>query len=332
MRAVLRPVWRAVQLCLAALVLIWVALSLHFQVAAPAVHAAHAVLFGWGVALVVLAWRGRWARLRALTAVLLAFWAIWWTGIEPRQDRAWMAEVSRGVTSSRSDGETVIVRNIRDFRWSDPDEAVESWYDLEVDPRQIQSVDVILSTWDSPDIAHTLVSFGFEDGRHIVFSAESRKEEGEAFSSIGGFFKRYELVLIAADERDIVHLRTDVREESVSLYPVVMPAEQRIRLFEAFLDYGNDLAERPRWYHTLWSNCTTMPFRLVRGITQGVPLDLRVVLSGRLPGYLYDLGVLPDAGRSSLADLIARAALPHRPVAGLESAEYSHLLREGWRR
>lgn len=310
---------------------VWIGLSLHFQIAAPLVY----LLYG-GLAVAILGalrmlWRGQLGRAFGLSAVVLSVWALWWGSLAPRQERDWMAEVARGVTAEAQGDGLVLVRNIRDFRWSSPTEAVETWYDLVVDPEQITSVDMIMSVWDSPEIAHTLVSFGFADGRHIVFSGEIRREVGEEFSAIGGFFKRYELVLIAADERDIVHLRTDARGESVSLYPVQMGAAQRAALFEAFLDYGNALAREPRWYHTLWTNCTTMPYRLVRQVAEGVVFDLRVILSGRLPGYLYDLGVLPGAQTAPLAELKARAALPRRPVAGMSSADYSALLRQGWR-
>lgn len=310
---------------------VWIGLSLHFQIAAPLVY----LLYG-GLAVAILGalrmlWRGQLGRAFGLSAVVLSVWALWWGSLAPRQERDWMAEVARGVTAEAQGDGLVLVRNIRDFRWSSPTEAVETWYDLVVDPAQITSVDMIMSVWDSPEIAHTLVSFGFADGRHIVFSGEIRREVGEEFSAIGGFFKRYELVLIAADERDIVHLRTDARGEAVSLYPVQMGAAQRAALFEAFLDYGNALAREPRWYHTLWTNCTTMPYRLVRQVAEGVVFDLRVILSGRLPGYLYDLGVLPGAQTAPLAELKARAALPRRPVAGMSSADYSALLRQGWR-
>lgn len=310
---------------------VWIGLSLHFQIAAPWVYLLYLVgVFVW-LALVRMLLQGRLRRALGLSAVVLAVWALWWGGIAPRQDRDWMAEVARGVTAEPTRDGAVLVRNIRDFRWSSPTEAVERWYDLEVQPEQITSVDMIMSVWDSPEIAHTLVSFGFADGRHIVFSGEIRREVGEEFSAIGGFFKRYELVLIAADERDIVHLRTDARGESVSLYPVAMGAGQRAALFRAFLDYGNALAEEPRWYHTLWTNCTTMPYRLVRGIAEGLVFDLRVILSGRLPGYLYDLGVLPGAETVPLAELKARAVLPPSLVDGLSSQDYSRLLRQGWR-
>ncbi|MFU8778038.1 MAG: DUF4105 domain-containing protein [Roseovarius sp.] len=312
-------------------VVFWIGLSLHFQIAAPLVYFLYPGLAVFCLGALWVLWRGQWDRVLGLSAMVLAVWALWWGGIAPRQDREWMAEVSRGVTSEPGREATVLVRNIRDFRWSSPTEAVENWYDLEVSPGQVTSVDMIMSVWDSPEIAHTLVSFGFADGRHIVFSGEIRREVGEEFSALGGFFKRFELVLIAADERDIVHLRTDARGEAVSLYPVAMGAAQRTALFLAFLDYGNGLAEAPRWYHTLWTNCTTMPYRLVRQVADGAVFDLRVILSGRLPGYLHDLGVLPGSGVVPLAALKARAALPPRPVAGMSGEDYSWLLRAGWR-
>lgn len=330
MRAYARLGGRIGQIALAVLTLGYVALSLHFQIEAPLVHVLYAALSVWVFCVGLLIRRGRWGRVWGLMAGLVMVWGLWWPLIEPRQDRDWMAEVARGVTSTPAADGRITLHNIRDFRWSSPTEAEPAWYDLEVDPQSLTSVDMILSVWDHPDIAHTLVSFGFEDGRHVVFSGEIRKEKGEEYSNIGGLFKSYELVLIAADERDIVNLRTDARGESVSLYPVVLSGEQRLDLFRALLDYGNALAERPRWYHTLWTNCTTLPYRLVRGITDGAPFDLRIILSGRLPGYLYDLGVLPGAGAVPLSDLRERAALSPRAVAGMRSAPYSRALRQGW--
>ncbi len=330
MRAFARVGGRAGQIALAMLALGYVALSLHFQVNAPLVYFVYGALLFWTFGVTRLIWLGRWGSIWVFMVGLVMVWGLWWVTIEPRQDRNWMAEVARGVTSTPAAAGRITLHNIRDFRWTSPSEASPNWYDLEVDPQDMTSVDLILSVWDNPDIAHTLVSFGFEDGRHIVFSGEIRKEKGEEFSNIGGLFKRYELVLIAADERDIVNLRTNARGESVSLYPVTLSGEQRAELFRAFLDYGNTLAERPRWYHTLWTNCTTIPYRLVRGITDGAPLDLRIILSGRLPGYLYDAGVLPGAGAVPLSELRKRAALPARDVAEMRSAPYSRALRQGW--
>lgn len=322
--------WRGLQVGLAYGLVVWIALSAHFQIPAPFVYPVYLILLLWIAVLTFFVGRRRWRGLWGAMAVSFAIWAGWWVTIEPREDRDWMAEVSRGVTAEPLESGLIRVRNIRDFRWSSPTQAEEHWYDLDVDPRAIRSVDMIMSVWDRPEIAHTLISFGFADGRHIVFSGEIRKEVDEEFSTIGGFFKRFELVLIAADERDIVHLRTDARGESVSLFPIELGAELRERLFLAFLEHGNSLAERPRWYHTLWTNCTTIPFHIVRSLTDGVPFDFRIILSGRLPGYLFDLGVLPGAGSVPLEELTRRAALVPRSTVGLSSAAYSRLLRLAW--
>ena len=63
----------------------------------------------------------------------------------------------------------------------------------EYDLRQLRSADLVMSYWMGPAIAHTLVSFGFADGRHLVFSLEIRKERGESFSALGGFFRKFEM-------------------------------------------------------------------------------------------------------------------------------------------
>src|SRR3546814_1113198 len=107
---------------------------------------------------------------------------------------------------------------------------------------------MLLSYWMGPLIAHTLVSFGFRDGRHLAFSIEIRKERGEAYSALGGFFRKFETSLIAADERDIVRLRSNVRREDVDLYRVALSPSAIRSLFLAYLTEAESLRRRPRWY------------------------------------------------------------------------------------
>ena len=138
----------------------------------------------------------------------LAVAMLWWSSITPQQDLAWAPDTARGVTAEFQ-GDTVIVHNIRDFIWEDENTAAEQWKSETYSLNTITSVDLLTSVWSSPAIAHVLISFGFSDSRHLSFSAEIRREADEEFSSVGGFFKKFELVLIAAEERDIVKLRTN---------------------------------------------------------------------------------------------------------------------------
>lgn len=322
-----RILGRGVQLLVAAATVAWVASALHFQIALPARLALYAGLAGLGVAILWWTVQGRWGRVRAAVLGLVAVSALWWGSLAPRDDRSWRPEVARGVTAEIS-GRTATLRNVRDFDWITEEAAAERWVTRRVDLDAVTSVDLFLSVWDSPDIAHTLVSFGFADGQHIVFSSEIRKEAGEEFSSLGGFFRKFELVLIAAEERDIIRLRTDVRKEQVSVYPITLdPAARRV-LFLSFLDLGNDLARAPRWYNTLTANCTTVPYELARHLSDRVVLDPRVILSGRLPGYLHELGVLrPDL---PLPAILARARLGPLGPAIPDGAAFSRRLRSNW--
>lgn len=70
-----------------------------------------------------------------------------------------------------------------------------------------------------PQIAHTLVALTLKIRNlwsfHLKFI-----EKSESFSAIGGFFRQFELSLIAADEKDIVYTRTNVRGEQVYFFPI----------------------------------------------------------------------------------------------------------------
>ena len=265
------------------------ALWLHLTGASRAVALAALALTA-GTALALRLRRSRrsgWAVL-ALGALAVGFW---YQTITPRQDRDWALEVSRGVTA-RVEGETVTLSNLRDFAWTSTTEATPRWITRRCDLNRLDSLDMITSVWDSPEIAHLLVSFGFADCGHVVFSLEIRREADEAFSEVGGFFRQFEQVLIAATEEDIVKLRTNFRKETVRLYPVHLDAAQRREMFLAYVGLAQALEARPAFYNTLTDNCTTAVWRLARVLKSDLPIDRRLVLSGHLPDYLADLGVV----------------------------------------
>jgi hypothetical protein len=98
-----------------------------------------------------------------------------------------------------------------------------------------------------PAIAHVFLSFGFGDD-HVAVSVEARKERGEGYSSIQSFFKRYELIYVVGDERDLIRVRTNYRHdpsEDVYLYRVRGPLENARRLFLEYVRAINALRERP---------------------------------------------------------------------------------------
>ncbi|OFA01749.1 DUF4105 domain-containing protein [Duganella sp. HH101] len=311
------------KLCAAFVVLclsLWGVGALWFQ-AAPAL----AVVWGAAsmVALVLWWWR-RSARvlLPWLAAVVLMMG--WWSTIKPSHERVWADDVAHMVTG-RVQGSVVTLDQVRNFDWRSDTDYTQRWEQRQYDLSQLQSVDVALSYWMGPAIAHTLVSFGFADGRYLTFSIEIRKERGESFDAIAGFFKRFETVLIAADERDILRVRTNVRGEDMYLYRLKMPPEVMRSLFLSYLDEGALLKREPRFYNTLIANCTTIVFEMARRIDPGLPLDWRLLASGYLDRYLFDIGAL--AGQGGFDSLRQQAHITGKARVAGSAKDFSHRVR-----
>src|SRR6516165_12063062 len=177
-----------------------------------------------------------------------------------------------------------------------------------------------------PAIAHTIMSFGFEDGRYLDFSIELRRTQNDQYSAVAGFFKTHELIYIGADERDLMTLRK-ARNEQIQLYRLNTPTDRAHALLVEYIKEADDLAARPRFYNTLTTNCTTTIFNMVRAVTSAIPFDWRIILSGYLPSYLYEHGAVDT--QIPLEELSQRADVTSRIDTTLSEAEFSSRLREG---
>jgi hypothetical protein len=315
----------AVLAALLALVFIWLAIGVHlsgpWQVVAKGAVALSLLWVLWGF------WQWRPSIPLGVAAGIALIMTVWWSFVPPLNDRDWAPEYARTLTAT-IEGDRVTLENVRNFRWQTIDTAEEAWETRVFDAGAVTSVDVFTSVWGNPNIAHVMVSFGFADGQHIAFSAETRRRVGQVYSTFGGFVREFELALLAADERDLIWLRTDLRQERVSIFPLTLTPEMRQDLFLAFAAFADDLERQPQWYNTVLDNCTTVPLRIVRTLSDRVPLDWRILASGRLPAFLYDLGVLhPDLG---LAEVEERAVLPVFGPWPEDGPSYSLAIRAGW--
>ncbi len=307
---------------------LWGGLALHFQILAGYKW----VFIGlWGVLAALTLWGlcRPLGRMRSLVtfAVGLAALLTWWSFITPKLDRDWAPELAQSLTGEII-GTKVILHNVRNFNWRTSTDFGARWESREYDLDQLDSIDMILSYWGDEAIAHTLLSFGFSNGDHAVFSVEIRRENGEEFSTIGGFFKKYELAILAADENDIVRLRTNVRDplEDVYLYPIVTNKTHRVALFKGLIEKANDLAKKPLFYHTIMANCTTVIYSLVRQYRDDIDLDLRIIQSGYLPDYMAERGVLNWA--KPYGDIRTRAAISAKGQGIEAGQDYSVVIRQ----
>lgn len=265
---------------------------------------------------------------RAPLIYLLAFAGLlwWWSSLAPSQHRVWSDDVARTLHAEVG-GDIVTLHNVRNFSWRGETDYDVRWEERRYDLRRLVSTDMALSYWMGPAIAHTLVSFGFDDGRYLTFSIEIRKEHDEKFSAVGGMFKQFELSLVAAEENDILRVRTNVRGEDVYLYRVNLTEQDRRSLFLAYVTQANELARTPRFYSTFTANCTVIVYQMVKRIVAGLPADYRLLASGYLPEYLHDVGGL--AAQEDLAVLREHGRITQRARALPEGEDFSGYVRQG---
>jgi Domain of unknown function (DUF4105) len=281
------------RLCIGLVVLgmtAWATLAIYYSnLPSEPLRIALAAAFATGTLLAFLFLPDRRRTLLAIGAVF-ALVLLWWMSIEPSNERDWQTEVAVLPYATQA-GDLVTLHNVRNFDYRTEQDFVARYDDRTFDLHRLDAVDLIAVYWAGDAIAHIMVSFGFADD-YVTFSIETRKEQGEAYSSLAGFFKQYELIYVVGDERDLIRVRTNYRrpEELVYLYRTRAGPEAARRLFLAYVEKVNQLRDSPEFYNTLTTNCTTDVWLLVRALADRFPLDWRVLLSGYFTEYAYDLG------------------------------------------
>lgn len=258
---------------------------------------------------------------------LMALVLAGWLSLRPGLDRHWQPDVARTPTAE-IDGDRLTVRNLRNFAWGPGDTILaERWEDRTYDLSQLRHVDIAASYWAGDAIAHLIVSFGFDDARQLAFSIEARKEVGEAYSAVNGFFRNNELVYVAADERDLLGVRAIERGERVYLYRTRMPPERARALLMDYVQEMNRLAVAPEFYNSATTNCTTQIGVHVRQSGAMLPPSWKLLLSGYAPEYAYERGALDT--RLPFDELRRRSLVVDAARAARDSPDFSARLRDG---
>ena len=250
----------------------------------------------------------------------------WWRSIRPRNDRDWQPDVARTPTAERQ-GSVVTVRDVRDFDYRTETDFTERWEERRYDLDRVVGLDLFVSYWGPTLYAHTILSWDFEDAPPLAASIETRKEKGESYSAVLGFFRQYELVYVLADERDVVRLRTNYRGEKVFLYRLATSRAGARALLEQYLDEANTLAREPAWYNAFTDNCTTAIWRNVRALSPGNPFDWRLLANGHLDRMLYERGRVDTS--LPFAELRERSDVTERAKACGSRDDFSRCIREG---
>jgi len=328
---VTRPVvwvWRILVGLVCSALLGWMALAIYFDfslLGPPRLRAGLAALVPVGA--VVALWLVR-PRRWALAGILGAFVVVLsvWLAIPPSNERDWQPDV---MTLAFADiqGDRVIVHNVRNAEYRTETDYTVRLEDRALDLSKLRSLDLFLIHWGSPIIAHTIMSWGFEGDQYLAISIETRKEKGEQYSALRGFFRQYELFFVVADERDVVRLRTNFRGEDVYVYRLdVPPAGARLLLLR-YLQEVNQLRERPQWYNALTENCTTAIQRLAGPYERRSWWSWKLFLNGYLDELAYDIGAIDRS--LPFAVLKAKSHVNERAKAAADDPRFSVRIREG---
>ena len=271
----------------------------------------------------------RWRRRASIAYALLFTVLLWrWLAIEPSNDRDWLPESAR-LAYATIDGERITLHNIRKFAYRSETDFTPAYYDRAFDLRSLDSVDVVASYWMGPDIAHVFLTFGFGGKDYLAISIEARKERDEGYSSVQGFFRQYELHYVVADERDVIRVRTNYRRdppEDVYLYRVRGTPEGARRLFLDYIAEINRLKERPAFYNTLTTNCTSNIWLHSRVNPEHLPYSWKLLASGHVPELLYEHGKLDTS--VPFAELQRRSLINARAHAAGDAEDFSRRIRQ----
>ena len=283
-------------------------------------------LISLGILLIVRPlWRGR-----LIFLVLFALLVAWWLAMPPSNDRDWQPDLAT-LAWAEITGDKVTIHNIRNCDYRSETDFTCHYYDKTFDLSKLKSVDFYLVYWGSPSIAHTMMSFDFEGQGNVCFSIETRKQKGQEYSTVKGFFRQYEIIYVVADERDLVRLRTNYREkgkgEDVYLYRLIVSPEFARKVFLSYLAEVNSLKERPQWYNALTENCTTSIRQHTVPYNPKARLDWRMIVNGYIDEMLYERKRIDTS--LPFAELKKRSYINPRAKAADKDPAFSQRIREG---
>jgi hypothetical protein len=317
--------WVALWLVIALLNL-WAVAAIYVDCRVPKLGAVIAVLYLVALVLLMVTYRRKraWVAVAGFCVVL-----VWWLSLKPSNLRDWRSDVDR-VAWTETHGDAITVHNVRDCTYVAETSYSNCWSDRTYRLSQLRGADLFFVNWGIKWIGHPIISFDFGPDGHLAFSIEARYKVGQTYSAILGFFRQYELIIIAADERDVIRLRTNYRkDEEVYLYHTSVPEDVVHKFFMTYVDYVNRLKNEPEWYNAATKNCTTtMSKQLNADRSHSEPWTYKLLVNGELDELIWQRGMI-DSGGLPFAELKQREHIndvAHR--AGTSDA-FSVLIREG---
>ena len=248
--------------------------------------------------------------------------------IRPSNDRAWSPDQAV-LPYAEIDGHVARVHNIRNNRYESPHRYAVRYYDRTFDLDSLESAWFVVEPFSGvPGPAHTFVSFGFADSQFVAVSVEARREPPEHYAVLTGLFKRFELIYVIGDERDLIGSRAvHGGGYDVYVYPVRASREKIRALFVDMMRRADALREAPEFYNTVTNNCTSNVVAHVNRITpRKVPTGPKTVFPGYADEVAHSLGLIDQA--IPIAEARRRYRVNERARRFADDPDFSLRIRE----
>src|SRR5215813_7934764 len=308
----LRGLVAGINLLVRILVITWTALAIYFSnLPWPELRLGLAVAFA---AFAIWAfWLSRQRRMRVAAFALVLGVVAWWFTITPSHDRNWRPEVAV-MPRAYIDGNLVRLTGVRNFDYRSRNDFTVHYEEREINLSHLVGLDFYVSYWSEGPVAHTFVSFLFDNASPLSISIETRPEVGRGFEPVASMFKQFALIYVVGEERDLVGVRAIHRREAVYLYHLNTRPDDARRLLMIYLARINELADRPEFYNLLTNSCTINIIRYANAAGRKGRFDIRHLLNGLIDSYLYHSGRVDtdlsfeELRRRSLINAAAKAA------------------------
>lgn len=276
-----------------------------------------------------------------LTILILVLAALLFAAIvlmkTPRSDRDWLPEFSKVARFSETAPGQYTLFNLRMYEFGEDGASSEGWSNIQLDQSNLKAVWYFVEPFPANALfAHSFLSFVFEDGageqQVVSISVEARKEKGEDYSPIKGVLRNYELLYVWSTEKDILTRIAVSLDHKLYAYKLDLEPEQSKKIFEYFVGRTNTLADEPRFYNTVHSNCTN---ELAKAVNEAFPSALpwhrSWVMTGRSAQWLHKLGFIRNGDSKSFEELTEQSNIQGHVKANTDAADFATKWRAAFR-
>ncbi len=250
----------------------------------------------------------------------------WWMSIAPTHDRQWAPDVAV-LPYAEINGDPVVIHDVRNFEYRSVDDFTPHYETREVLLSHLKSADLLISYFGGlGPVAHTFVSFIFDNAPPVCISIEARRRLGDHIRPLASMFKQYELIYVVGDERDLVRVRTNYRKENVYLYHFRVRPENVREMFLSYLDRINRLRETPEFYSLLSNNCTLNIHKKLAETHGPAPWDWAMLLNGWSARLAYNRGGVNTSMPFEELEKLSR--INDRAVAADDDPQFSARIRD----